>query len=175
MSNNKAEYETALAGLQMAITPGVTGLEFSATPPWWSTKSTGNTSQEMLGCRIPIARSRIEVQNPPMRLQMGPRSENNHADSLANLGVATEFQFRQKIPVEHIANPSVQQPIGEVLRLDIPHRVEGPHHCLSENRALPDNRAEARKLQHLATMWPFLGDILFKKSCFRLQSDPCLR
>ena len=47
-----------------------------------------------------------------------PRSENNHADSLTNLGAATEFQFRREISVEHIANLSVQQPIGEVLRFD---------------------------------------------------------
>jgi len=110
-----------------------------------------------------------------MRLQMGPRSENNHADSLDNLKAATEFQFRQKISVEHITNPSVQQPIGGSYATIYLTRVEGPHHCLSENRALPYNRAEARKLQHLATMWPFLEDILFKKSCFRLHSDPCLR
>ena len=46
------------------------------------------------------------------------RSENNHADSLANLGSTIKHQFRREIPVENITEPSIQQPGGKVLRLD---------------------------------------------------------
>jgi len=81
---------------------------------------------------------------------MGPRSENNHTDSLANLGTATEFQLIREIPVEHIANPSVQRPSGEVLRLNTSSRWRDPIAHLKDG-TLPDDRVEAQKLMHLTT------------------------
>ena len=42
-----------------------------------------------------------------------PRSENNHANSLANLASAVEFQFMREIHVEYIVKPNIQQSGGE--------------------------------------------------------------
>jgi len=77
-----------------------------------------------------------------MRLQVGHRSENNH-DSLANLGVATEFQFRREIPIEHITNLSVQQPTGEILRLDTSPGWRDPIIAYLKELTLPVDKAEA--------------------------------
>jgi len=63
---------------------------------------------------------------------------------LANLGAATEFQFRREIPVKHI-NPSVQQPTRE-LHLDTSSGLRDPIITYLKNRTLPDDKAEARKL-----------------------------
>ena len=101
--------------------------------------------------------------------------ENNHTDSLANLGAATEFQFRREIPVEHITNPSVQQPIRESLRIDTSLEWRDLIIAYLKNGTLPDDMVEARKLQHLATRYTLLGDILYKKSYSNLHSDPYLR
>ena len=77
-----------------------------------------------------------------------------------NWGAATEFQFRREIPVEHIANPSVQQPVGEVLHLDTSLGWRDPIIAYLKDGTLPDDRAEVRKLQHLATKYTLLGDTL---------------
>jgi len=110
-----------------------------------------------------------------MQLQMDPRSENNHADTLANLGADTEFQFKREIPVEHIANPSVHRPIREVLRLDTSPGWRDPIIAYLKDGSLPDDRVEAQKLLHLTTRYMLLGDDLYKKSYYKVHADPYLR
>ena len=39
---------------------------------------------------------------------------------------------------------------------------------------LLDDRAEAQKVQHLAARYTLLGDVLYKKSYFKLHFDPYL-
>ena len=68
----------------------------------------------------------------------------------SNLGAATEFQFICEILLEHIINPNIQQPTGEILRLDTPGRRDTIIVCLKDG-TLPDDKTEARKLQHWAT------------------------
>ena len=103
------------------------------------------------------------------------RSANNHAKSLANLGVATEFQFRQKILIEHITNLSIQQPTGEVLRLDTSPGWRSPIIAYLKDGTLLDDRVKVRKFQHLATRYILLGDILYRKSYSSLHPNPYLR
>jgi len=102
-------------------------------------------------------------------------SENNHADSLANLRAAKKFQFRREISIEHITNPSVLQPTGEVLRLDTSPGWRDPIIAYVKDGILSDDRVEVQKLQHLATRYTLLGDVLYKKSHSELHSDPYLR
>ena len=106
---------------------------------------------------------------------MGPRSENNHADSFDNLGAATELQFRREVPVEHITNLSVQQPTGEILLLDTSSGWRDPIVTYLKDGTLPDDKAEVRKLQQLVSSYTLLGDTIYKKSYSRFHSDPYLR
>jgi len=69
-------------------------------------------------------------------------------DSLANLGAATEFQFRKDIFIEYIANSSIHRPIREVLRLDTSPRWRDPIIAYLKDGSLPDERVEAQKLLH---------------------------
>ena len=108
-SNNEAKYEAVLAGLRMATTLGVMGLEvrYDSLPVVnqvsgeYIARDTRMAEylQLVLGLKSKISRCNFKWV---------VRSENNHANSLANLGAATKFQFRREIPVEHIANPSIQ-------------------------------------------------------------------
>jgi len=107
---------------------------------------------------------KLKSKVPRCDFRWVPRSENNHADSLANLRAATEFQFRHEIPVEHITNLSVQQLIGEILRLDISSGWRDPIIAYLKDEILPDDKVEARKLQHLASRYTLLRDTLYKKS-----------
>ena len=94
--------------------------------------------------------------------------------SLANLGAATEFQFRHEISVKHIANPSVLRPNGEVLRLDTSPGWKDPIITYLKDGSLPDDRAEAQKLLHLANRYT-PRSVFYKKSYFKLHANPYLR
>jgi len=105
---------------------------------------------------------KLKFKIPRCDFKWVPRSENNHADSLANLGEATKFQFRREIPIKHITNPSVQQPTGEVLGLDTSPKWRNPIIAYLKDGILPDDRVETRKLQYLATQYILLGDTIQK-------------
>jgi len=81
-----------------------------------------------------------------------PRFENNHADSLSIVGAAAKFQFRCEIPVEHIANPSVHQPIEEILCLDTSPGWRDP--IIAYLKDDPDKKAGAA----LASKYTLIGD-----------------
>jgi len=110
-----------------------------------------------------------------MRLHVVPRFENNHTDSLAKLGAATKFQLRRSILIKQIAHPSVQQQSGEILHLDASPEWRNPNITKLEDETLPYDKVETRKLQHLASKYTFLGDILYMKSYSSLHSNPYLR
>ena len=110
-----------------------------------------------------------------MRFQVVPRSANNYADSLASLEAAVEFQFRWEIPIEHFTNPNIQQLAGEVLRLDTSAGWRSLIISYLKDGTLPDDRADARKLQHIATRYIIFRDILYQKSYSNLHPNPYLR
>jgi len=53
--------------------------------------------------------------------------------------------------------------------------VRSPIISYLKDVTLLDDRAEARKLQHMATLYVLLGDILYKKSYSNVHIDPYLR
>ena len=110
-----------------------------------------------------------------MRFQMGPQVREQPRRLTCQLRSSHQFQFRREIPVEHITNPSGQQPIGEVLRLDTSLGWRNPIIAYLKDGTLLDDRVEARKLQHMATRYVLLEDILYKKSYTNLHPDPYLR
>ena len=83
-----------------------------------------------------------------------------------------EFYFKW---VKHITNPIIQQPAGEVLRLNTSLGWRSPIISYLKDGTLLDDRAEARKLQNMAAWYVLLRDILYKKSYSNLRLDPYLR
>jgi len=61
------------------------------------------------------------------------------------------------------------------LRLDTSSGWRDPIISYLKSGTLSDDKAEAQKLQHLATRYTFLGDLLYKKFYSKLHSDPYLR
>ena len=74
-----------------------------------------------------------------------------------------------------MANPSIKQPIREILRFDTSLGWRDPIITYLKDGTLPNDKAEARKLQQLASMYTLLGDTLYKKSYSNLHPDSYLR
>lgn len=74
------------------------------------------------------------------------RTDNNHMDSMANLGSAMEFQFRHEIPIEHIQHPSIDRSSLEAMRLDTSPGWRDPIIQYLKYKTLPENKTNAQKL-----------------------------
>ena len=116
----------------------------------------------------------LKEKIPRCCFQQVSRADNNHADSLANLGSAMEFQFRREIPVEHIPHPSIDRSGPEAMRLDTSPEWREPIIQYLKYKILPENKAEALKLQHLAESYRLLGNDLVKSSYTKKTPDPYL-
>jgi len=57
----------------------------------------------------------LKIQILPLQVNTSPEIKNSHADSLATLVSAVDFQFRHEIPVEYIPEPSIHKSDEEVL------------------------------------------------------------
>ena len=99
-SNYEAENEVVLIGFRMETTLMVTGLEIRCD----SSLVVNQVKREYIARDARMAEYLqlvLGLKSKILRCNFKwvPRSKNNHADSLANLGAATEFQFRTQIPV----------------------------------------------------------------------------
>ena len=83
----------------------------------------------------------LKEKIPRCCFQQVSRADNNHADSLANLGSAMEFQFWHEIPVEHIPHPSIDHSGHEALRLDTSPGWREPIIQYLKYKILPENKA----------------------------------
>ena len=63
--------------------------------------------------------SRLKKKFEHCSFKQVPRSENNHADSLANLASTIEWQSMREVPVDFISKPSISVGRNEALRLDL--------------------------------------------------------
>jgi len=67
---------------------------------------------------------------------------------------------------------SIQRSDGEVLRLDTSQEWRYLIIAYLKDWVLPSDKIKAQKLQHLATSYILLGDIMYKKPFSKLYFDP---
>ena len=101
-----------------------------------------------------------------------PRSKNNHADSLAALTSVVNFQFRCEITIEHIPKPSIKKPDEEILRIYRSPGWKDPIISFLKKWDASRRQGRSSKLQHIATRYVLLGELLHKES---YSNDPYLR
>ena len=99
-TNNEVEYEVVIAGLRIAMTLGVTGLEVCCDSTLVVCQVNGKyaAKDEWLAAYLQLVLA-LKSKFFHCDFKQVPRSENNHADSLATLALAVDFQFRREIPV----------------------------------------------------------------------------
>ena len=81
----------------------------------------------------------------------------------ANLASATEYLFRREISCR--AYPNSEHPVATgILCLDTSPGWKDPIIAYLKDRTLPNDKVEAQKLQHIATRYTLIGELMYKKS-----------
>ena len=107
-SNNEAEYEAIIAGLNLAYSIEADQLEVSSDSQLVVKQI--EYSYEARGEKMILYLKKVqELLKKFIRVQVKhvPRAENSQADALAKLATASQEDMGRLIPVEHLPEPSV--------------------------------------------------------------------
>ncbi|XP_022004320.1 uncharacterized protein LOC110901857 [Helianthus annuus] len=163
-TNNEAEYEAFLAGLRLAIKMGAQNLQAHVDSLLISTQVNGlyDAKGEVMALYLDQAKELLQ-QFKPYKVVHINRSENKPADALSKL-VSTSFQHLAKdVRIEVLKNPSVLLRQVNVIEIGQPSWMTPIIQYLQEG-LLPDNKAEARKIQNKALHYEMNGGILYQRS-----------
>ena len=114
-SNNEAEYETVIAGLNLTHSMEADQLEVSSDSQLGVKHI--EDSYEARGEKMILYLKKVqELLKKIIRVQVKhvPRAENSSADALAKLATASQEDLGKLIPVEHLPKPTVSIDKGEV-------------------------------------------------------------
>ena len=114
-SNNEAEYEAVIVGLNLAHSMEADQLEVSSDSQFVVKQI--EDSYEARGEKMILYLKKVrELLKKFIRVQVKhvPRAENFRADALAKLATASQEDLGRLIPIEHLLEPSVSIDNGEV-------------------------------------------------------------
>ncbi|KAJ9542262.1 hypothetical protein OSB04_028768 [Centaurea solstitialis] len=163
-TNNEAEYEALIAGLEIAYNSGARCLHVRSDSLLVVNQINGDfqAKDSKMMVYLEIARESI-ARFEEFSIEQIPRDMNAQADALANLGSTFNEPTLENIPIIHLMTSSIEakekvQMIEEVYNwsLDI-------WNYLKYDR-LPDDKMEARKIKTKASRYTIFEGRLYRKS-----------
>ncbi|XP_070665206.1 uncharacterized protein [Malus domestica] len=177
-SNNEAEYEVLLAGFRLANDLVVKKLAICSD----SQLITNETSGEFATKHPKMARYLKKVREQLATFQaytltQVPQTKNAHADALASLGFALDYQLRRSILVEYLEKPKIdEEPAVKMVQINIILSWQDPIINYLVNGTFPADRLKSRKLQMKAACYYIWNGMLvrrfFSRPHLRYQSPP---
>ncbi|XP_042400229.1 uncharacterized protein LOC121990029 [Zingiber officinale] len=163
-TNNEAEYEALIAGLQAARHVGASKVLIHSDSQLAAQQLSGAFEISNVGLKLYAgAFEKLKVSFQAVLVQKIPRADNQAADELAKLAIL-------------ISPIVIQQPIEQVSLVSHIDRMEGltfPNDWRAtiaeflRSRATPSNREEAHLLRRRASRFVLIGDQLYKKAFSR--------
>ncbi|KAJ9552166.1 hypothetical protein OSB04_016211 [Centaurea solstitialis] len=163
-TNNEAEYEALIAGLEIAYNSGARCLHVRSDSLLVVNQINGDfqAKDSKMMVYLEIARESI-ARFEKFSIEQIPRDMNVQADALANLGSAFNEPTLENIPIIHLTMSSIEakekvQMVEEIYNwsLDI-------WNYLKYDR-LPDDKMEARKTKVKASRYTIFEGRLYRKS-----------
>ncbi|XP_021995320.1 uncharacterized protein LOC110892465 [Helianthus annuus] len=163
-TNNEAEYEAFLAGLRLAIKMGVKHIEVHVDSMLVAGQINGqyDAKGDIMALYLDQAKTLLQSFYS-YKVHHINRSENKPADTLSKLA-STSFQhLANDVRIEVLSNPSV--PLRQVSVIQL-----GTTSCMTpiimylQSGILPENKAEARKVQYKSEHYQMVDGILYRKS-----------
>ncbi|XP_022004513.1 uncharacterized protein LOC110902081 [Helianthus annuus] len=163
-TNNEAEYEAFLAGLRLAIKMGAKNLQAHVDSLLIASQVNGfyDAKCDVMALYLDQAKELLQ-KFKKYRVVHINRYENKQADALSKLA-STFFQHLAKeVRIEVLKNPSVLLRQVNVIEMGQPSWMTPIIRYLQEG-ILPENKAEARKIQHKALHYEMNDGILYRRS-----------
>ncbi|XP_022019209.1 uncharacterized protein LOC110919244 [Helianthus annuus] len=163
-TDNEAEYEALLAGLRLAIKMGAQNLQAHVDSLLIASQINGvyDAKGEVMALYLEQAKELLQ-KFKSYKVVHSNRSENKPADTLNKLA-STAFQHLAKdVRIEVLKNPSVSLRQVNVIEIGPPSWMTPIIQYLQEG-ILPENKAEARKIQNKALFYEMNRGILSRRS-----------
>ena len=163
-SNNEAEYEAVIVGLNLAHSMEADQLEVCSDSQLVVKQI--EDSFEARGEKMILYLKNVrKVLKNFVRVQVRyvPRAENSHADALAKLAKASQEGLDRRIPVEHLPKPSININSEEIFPVVTGPSWMDPIWDYLLNGTLPSDLNEASKLRARSARFALLRGILYKR------------
>ena len=147
-SNNEAEYEAVIAGLNLAHSLEVDQLEVCSDSQL-VVRQIEDTYEAKSGSMILYLPKVRDLLKKFMQVQVRhvPRAENSRANALAKLATASQEDFSRSTPVEYLAEPSIDLCDVEVAQVEsVPSWMDPIWDYIIDGR-LPNDSEEAAKIR----------------------------
>ena len=166
-SNNEAEYEAVIAGLNLAHSLEVDQLEVHSDSQLVvrQIEDTYEAKSENMVLYLQKVRDLLK-KFVLVQVKYVPRTENSRADALTKLATALQEDIGESTPVEYLAEPSID-PYGMVVAPvgSVPNWMD-PIWDYFNDGTLPDDPKEAAKIRVRSSMFTNHKGSLYKRGFF---------
>ena len=166
-SNNEAEYEAVIAGLNLAHSLEVDQLEVCSDSQL-VVRQIEDTYEAKSGRMILYLQKVQDLLKKFMLVQVRhiPRVENSQVDALAKLATASQEDLSRSTPVEYLAEPSIDLCDVEIAPVESePSWMEPIWDYIIDGR-LPDDPKEAAKIRTRSARFTNHKGSLYKRGFF---------
>nr|XP_027063058.1 uncharacterized protein LOC113689487 [Coffea arabica] len=162
-SNNEAEYEAVIAGLQLARKLGVAHILVYSDSQLVVCQVLGEyEAREEVMHRYLSKVLQLVAHFESFKIQRIPRSQNRRADALSRLASTSFSDLNKTVLVEVLAESGYEE---EVVYLVYPGDTwMGPLIRFLSRGELPEDRVESRKLQRKAARYAIRQNLPYKRS-----------
>ncbi|XP_040374696.1 uncharacterized protein LOC121052853 [Rosa chinensis] len=167
-SNNAAEYEALIAGLQIARELGVQHLSIFNDSQLVVNQVCGNfeAKEPHMSSYQALARALVQRFTSYIFTQI-PRAENDKADALAKLASNSPSPTYGATKVEILERPSTSKTVSEIFTVDHTASWMDPILKYMVDGQAPDDKVEARRLQLRSARYTIMNGKLYRRGhCF---------
>ena len=166
-SNNEAEYEAVIVGLNLAYSLEVNQLEVYSNSQL-VVRQIEDTYEAKSGRMILYLRKVRDLMKKIMLVQVKhvPRAENSRADALAKLAIASQEDLSRSTPVEYLAEPSIDLYDVVVASVESELSWMDPIWNYIIDGSLPDDSKEAAKIRARYARFTNHKGSLYKRGFF---------
>nr|XP_027082689.1 uncharacterized protein LOC113705025 [Coffea arabica] len=162
-SNNEAEYEAVIAGLQLARRLGAAHILVYSDSQLVVCQILGEYgAKEEVMQRYLSKVLQLVAYFESFEIQRIPRSQNRRADALSRLASTSFADLNKTVLVEVLAEPGYREDM--VYPICPGNTWMGPLVRFLNQGELPEDRAESRKLQRKAARYTLRQGLLYKRS-----------
>ncbi len=165
-SNNEAEYEAVLAGLNSTKTLGAKNLIIHCDSLLIASQINGEymaRDERMAAYLLKVQQTMTNFNT--VRVEQIGRNLNSHADALATLASVLSADSRRFIPIETLAAPSIALPACHIHTVMVGPCWMDPYVQYLKEGILPEQRKEAEIIRRKAVrFWLSKDSKLYKQS-----------